>query len=235
MGFTSRSHCAGRKRQGFRRKTKPATTLGNVATALLGGAAVAANAAAAAFPTVISDPPAAAAALVTNLDVAKALWRDNYQADMLAVLEREPALVEELVAFISSKSNQYSNRLQGEKLDSYLARIDVKLVSIVSVLLKTQSRHSKSLFLAAKSVSALRQQVPGRFWSDEVKQGGLLDQKTTKQLLQTMSDSMPLPNFAVSADITQHCVDQCHMWQGTYPHSCHHNSLLGRRVVLYCL
>ena len=58
----------------------------------------------------------------------------------------------------------------GEKLQAYLDRIDVKLVSVVSVLLKTQNQQCKSVFLAANSISALRQQVPLRFWRDEVVQ-----------------------------------------------------------------
>ena len=84
----------------------------------------------------------------------------------------------------------------------------MKLINVVSVLLKTQNQQAKSVLLAAKSISALRQQVPIRFWRNEVKHGNLLDKNTTLRLLQSMSDGMPKPTFPTSNQIMIYCVDQ---------------------------
>ena len=114
-----------------------------------------------------------------SVALAALLWRDEYESHVASVLQSEPQLVDSLLEFIASRSNQYAARLKGEEKERYLGRIGYKLVHVVNVLLKAQNKQIKNLFLAAKSISALRQKACERFWLTEEAQGNLLAKTTT--------------------------------------------------------
>ena len=101
MGFTSRSHDGGRAKKGSvqkRKAKKKICPLGAAAAALLCAAAAVACPSEPAESDLRPRPLPA-----TRAELVAVLWKDDYHADMLAVLELEPELVQDLLNFVGSR------------------------------------------------------------------------------------------------------------------------------------
>ena len=144
----------------------------------------------------------------------KTLWGTHYHDVMIAVMKEDPELTQQVVQAMGTRTQQYCKRLKGDDLVQYLGKDELRASALISVLLKSQNVKHRSLFLAARSISGYRQQIPTKWWNTESKCRLMLGKTKTLSLIKTMMDHCPPPEFEVSNDISEYLVDQCHIWKG---------------------
>ena len=145
----------------------------------------------------------------------KLLWSNAYGDIMLEATSEDPEMHTSLVELLDKKSQAHAKSLKGDSLLRFLKKCQLTVSGCFATMMKAKSNRHKSLWLAARSISAYRQQLPTRWWNSERKQKLLLGRERTLNLIKTMSDSEPNPSFIVSKHVLELVYDQCHIWKGT--------------------
>ena len=150
----------------------------------------------------------------TREDLAKALWGYNYHELIAGLVASNESLAEIVADAMPVRQKQYVRRLKGNALQTYLMQNQLKLSSFVAIILKVRNVQYRSFLLYARSIAALRQMLPTRWWNCERKTRLLLAKKTTWDMVKLMSENCPSPAFPTTQDIIELCYDQCNIWQG---------------------
>ena len=154
---------------------------------------------------------------MTSDDIlVKLLWSHEYSDIMLEAIWECPNMQQELITLLDKQSQRSCANLKGDALKSYFKKIDLTVAGSFAMLMKAKDVRHKSLWLAARSISAYRQQLPTRWWNSDRKQKLLLGHGRTLDIIKAMSKDMPKPSFKVACNVLELCYDQCHLWKG--PH-----------------
>jgi hypothetical protein len=147
-------------------------------------------------------------------EIARVFWGDNYAEMVLEAIDKNPVLVELLTAAAPNAEKQYARRLKGLALQRYLEKNQIRLGAFVGILLKAANVQHRCALLYARSISALHQMIPNRWWDTERKCRLLLAKETAMDMVKIMCDNPPRPSFEVTDDILEICYDQCNIWRG---------------------
>ena len=153
------------------------------------------------------------AARMTDEQLHRLLWHDDYWPIIDHMLQQQPELVQVLTDWLRTNRSRYQPGI--DSLLVYLKKERISMANIVQIMLSIGRKKTGCTPLKViKTISALKQKVPYATMQAEVKLKTMLTLNTARQRLKDMKALRPPPKFAVSNKIIELVVDQLHMFRG---------------------
>jgi hypothetical protein len=151
--------------------------------------------------------------VATKEELRELVWSGEYDKFVEITIRQHPELA--CLIFGEVQSTAYCKKLaKAGGTDTYLQSKSLAVANVVNIVARTSNCKRRQLIVVLKSVSALRQCVPTRFWRMEVKQRNLLDRQVTVDFVKFLAQKLPKPPFDATELVFTICLDQCHFWQG---------------------
>ena len=151
-----------------------------------------------------------------NDQLFQLLWADSYWPIVELTLDRDPALVDLLKAYIHGHRSKYAPFGVKETPMEYFERHQLKLVNVVQLLttIGHQQTSANDPWKLIKTLAAMKQKMRRVQWDAEVKQCLILDMKLAKKQLKLMQAAKPKSDTNVSEHMAMNCSDQLMLWRG---------------------